>query len=118
MRQTVVTGSDLMKGKVKTLPEDTGHLQSKVSGTCSSKPVFWTVKRIGWHFFRLRKKYPLGMEKIGKINFHKLKFSVVDLRKVYITHPYPTSSKMILVTVMDNPLRVSNSLTDCKDVCF
>ena len=30
-----------------------------------------------------------------KINFHKLQFSVVNLRKVSITHSCSTSSKMI-----------------------
>lgn len=87
--------------------------------TCTSKPVFWAVKRIVWGFFRLREKkiYALGMEENGKINFYKLKFSVASVRKVYITHLCPTFSKIVLATAMDKPLRVSSSLTNYNAVC-
>lgn len=32
LKKTMVTGSGLLKGKVKTLSEDAGHLQNKMPG--------------------------------------------------------------------------------------
>lgn len=57
-----------------------------------------------------------GNKNIGKINFHKSKFLKTNLSKVYITHPCPILSKMILVTAIDNRLKVNNSLTNYNDV--
>lgn len=79
--------------------------------TCTSQSALWTVKRMEWGFFRLRKRCPSGMGKTGKINANN-KFSAANLRKVHIAHPCLTISKIILVTVMDNPLSESQQLTD------
>lgn len=78
---------------------------------CTSQSVLWTVERLEWGFFRLRKRCPLGMGKTGKINAN-IKFSAANLRKVHIAHLRLTLPKMILVTVRDNPLPESQQLTD------